>query len=279
MSQEQLNHINKAIKDASDALGKFGNDKYDYLGEIERLKAAKSKLPPNILRQEAIDNLKQPFYLAIKQNFKYPSTDSQLAVDKLTKELQDLNFPEDGFRKITAKAEIDSIDELQKNTLSKLKKELQKYIASTRQSTDTLRHIHVQKEVVDKVSSDISQVFIDIIQRAIELKVELSTIQTLIDAELILTEDMKKVKLNQLTSDVRDYISNLNFKAFIDSSTIVPNDMIQVIEEWESEKPIELDRSPEHKILRAKRDLEIYGVSQEEIHIAIRIGQYTASES
>ena len=282
MSQDELNRINKAIDHAYQGLDKFGEDSPQgkmALREIEYFKAKKARLPPELLRQEKINNAKYHFYHATKEYLKFPDAPfNQHAVSKYTKELQDLDFSEDDIRKLTAEVEAKIIDDLQEIILKKLKREVLTYRTTTHPSTDSLQTINVQA-VIDKTSANVPQVIVDLINRAIELKIELSTLQSTIDAELLLSEDKKKEKLNQLTSLVKAHMSTLNFKALIDPLSPAPEDMIKLIEEWESENPTELDRSPEHKILRAKRDLEAYGVSQEDIHIAIRIGQYTASES
>ena len=277
MSQEELNRINKALYNAYQGLDRFGDNSPQgkmTLREIEYLKAEKAKLPPELLQQEIINNTKSRLISAVKAQRKFPDIAvNQQDVEKYTMALKDLGFSEDDIHAVIKGAEAEIIEIVQKNILEALKQELQLSIADTNSPLE----IDLQ-DVMDGIS-DVPQNIIEKIKRAIDAHIERSTIQTIIDSARSVAEQEKKQKLAHLTSHVKSYVSTLNFKASLDPSAIVPDDMIQLIAEWEYEDQIELDRSVQNKIIRAKRDLEAFGVSEEEIRIAIRIGQYTASDA
>lgn len=276
MSQEKLDRINKAMSNAQWGLDKFGRNSprgKTILEEIKQLKAEKNSLPPELLLEETVNNLKNRFMRAIKAQRQFPDvTINQEDVVKYTKELQNYDFSDDDINRLITTAEADIIDIIRENTLENLKRGLQKHL-----TTNSTLQINVQ-EIIDGLSKT-PQGIADPIRRAVEIGIETSTIQSIIDTELSLPEEVKIRKLNQLTSQVKSYMDSINFKALLDPSVTVPEDMVQQIAKWESESSIELDRSTEHKILRAKRELEKYSVPQEEINTAIRIGQDTAEDS
>ncbi len=279
MSQEELNRINKALDNAYQGLDKFGNDNKFFLAEIKQLKAEKASLPPELLYQEKINKLKHSLYHALTQYLKYPDAPFHArAVNKYTKELRQLNFPEDGIRELTDLAEANIRDELQKITLDKLKHRVRAYKVKQFEANESQPHIDAQ-QIMDSTIKDIPQDIVDSIQNAIRYKLDVADIQSCIDGELFLSKEKTTKKLNRLTSLVKSHTSTLNFKASIDPSVSAPDDMVQLFTAWQSEPIEELTRSPEHQILRVIQDLEMYNIPQEDIHKAIRVGQDSASDA
>ena len=274
MSQDELDRINKAIRHEQSLADKFGPKRgYSGRARIQSLLEEKAKLPPEVLWQEVVDK----FIKAIKTMHQFPDVAvNQEDVEKYRDELRHHQMSDNEIGAVVVSAETDIIELVWDNTFNKLKQQLRAY-QSQQQSTHTPLQVNVQ-DVVDVVSNA-PQNIADTIKRAIEIKIEVSAIQTVINEMLILSDDKKKEKLDQLAEQVSSYVSAINFRASLDPSITVPDDLVQHIAEWESEVTALSSGNPQRVIVRIRQELERYGISQEEINTAIRIGQDKASDS
>lgn len=85
-------------------------------------------------------------------------------------------------------------------------------------------------------------------------------------------EDAQKL-LRQLTDNVKAYLDDLSFKAELDPSYTMPDDVLVDIQSWENNNPDKPLNSVQNKILRTINDLQAGQVSESDIHTAIRSGQ------
>ncbi len=85
-----------------------------------------------------------------------------------------------------------------------------------------------------------------------------------------LSKEELELKLQQLKTHIKSYMDDLEFKASLDPTFSLPNDMITEIETWESQDGDVNFSTIQTKILRAKRNLQSAGVSIEIINLVIR---------
>jgi len=80
-------------------------------------------------------------------------------------------------------------------------------------------------------------------------------------------------KLQQLTTHVKTYLDDLSFKAELDSSYQLPDDIVAEVNSWgndETDKPL---NTAQNKIMRTINALREGQVTETRIHTALRAGQ------
>jgi|GEM_PF-3870080 len=79
--------------------------------------------------------------------------------------------------------------------------------------------------------------------------------------------------LNQLTEHVKAYLDDIQFKAKLDPSYTVPEDVWAEVQTWDSDNPDKPLTTSQNKVLRTINTLRAGQVTMDAIESAIRVGQ------
>ncbi len=265
MSWEELQRINKAIKNARSGLNKFGSDNTFFNAELMRLRNEKANLPPEVLRREQIEINTAHLQGVVKQEM----VGSLKAQDiKIYREsLQQLHVPDDDIQQIIDSTRTAYRETAQSKVINNLVRKLQESLRDHYDTTGQALRVDVNAVMSGDTTSE--EQIQDNVRRAVNLGVAPEALQAKINETLLFSDTEKQSKLNSLTKKVKEYLTNIEFKAELDPSYTVPDDMVQEIQLWEDSEDTELTKS-QTDVLRAKRELEICGVADDEITSAIR---------
>lgn len=278
MSWEELQRLNKAIENARRGLDKFGTKSPQGLlakAEIKSLKSQKAQLPPEILRRERVETLTKKLTQAVYDDMLGRAGGKEIPTYIGGLEYEGISDTD--IQKVIADTREQYRSQAQTITLKELQQKLEASLIDHYEATHKPLRIDVQN-VVDGTST-IDTSILAYIQRAVALHLDIETIQAHINEVLHLPPTEKARKLQELTHVVKAYLADAEFKAELDASYRVPKNMVIEIQIWESSDDAFQPTEAQRKILRAKRNLEIYGVPRDDIHQAIHAARNKPTNS
>lgn len=269
MSRDELKRINDAIRNAEYGIDKFGkhtdNGQY-FVEQLNRLREEKSQLPVETLQEEQIAHLKA--FVQSEHRSNSPLS-MQHYIDKHGAKLRDLGLSDDAIQAHIDNAIAEIMDELKASAQEKLLKSIQNYskeqVATGNNNPDlALAHLITHQESLPTyLQRDL--------QRVQALEIDISELQSTFDAALSVSPEEKNRTLKKLTDLVKRYMSDLSFKAELDPSYTLPDDMIAAIASWQADDAPSASDT-QRKIIRAQRDALALGIAENEVDEAINTG-------